>query len=217
MRTAIHQASLEFALALIDDCLALAKRCRTGKACKGTCIAPEKECRSGVAHMSAEARAKVHAVEARIRTLDHEEGHAFSHTGEVVATGVPLSPTKLEWSKDLVKLPGNVVTHNHPTDASFSAKDVEFASLTQLAEIRAVGPRFTFSLRPKAGDFTRALWLEHGTEIQVAEEQVRTLWRKAKVVHGAQSAKAAKVLQTQSHKLWLRLSKRLELTYSRTQ
>jgi hypothetical protein len=42
---------------------------------------------------------------------------------------------------------GAVYTHNHPTDGSFSWKDIEFALTWKMREFRAVGPRFVYRLR----------------------------------------------------------------------
>lgn len=46
---------------------------------------------------------------------------------------------------------GQIMTHNHPSDASFTCKDLMEASFFHLKEIRVVGRTGIFSMRPGPG------------------------------------------------------------------
>lgn len=217
-----HAEATALALELIEECLdlaiSLAKKCKNGKRCKGTCIDPDKTCRSGVANMKPEARANVRGVEQKIRALKFEKGFAFNHDGEVVASMEPVAgkPYQARWNpKDKGKLAGSVVTHNHPSDSAPNLGDFKSACILGVAETRIAGPKHRYSLRPESGDFTRALWANHGGEVTAADARVTAAHEEAKKRFGAKSRKAVRVLRDASHEMWKALSPRLGLIYTR--
>ena len=53
--------------------------------------------------------------------------------------------------KEAEKMRHSILTHNHPTGASFSLEDVVFAHENELAEIRVVAMDRTYSLMPPKG------------------------------------------------------------------
>lgn len=60
--------------------------------------------------------------------------------------------------RDKAKLADAIVTHNHPSGATFSAADLQLAGEANMLEIRAVGSKNTYSaLRPAGGWDTDAL------------------------------------------------------------
>lgn len=89
--------------------------------------------------------------EQRIYSLrSHEEAYLFDPSGNMLLhkrggqTYVDFEPDEIPL------LDGNVLTHNHPVTAdgsSFSDDDVRLAATYKLAEIRAVGGRYAYSLR----------------------------------------------------------------------
>jgi len=64
----------------------------------------------------------------------------YCHSGEGCCTVIPDS------AEDVIS--GQILTHNHPSDASFTRKDLREASFFTLKEIRVVGRTGIFSMRP---------------------------------------------------------------------
>lgn len=208
------------ALALLDQCLGLARKCATGKPCGNTCIPVGHEChQGGAAAMTKAGRRRLALVESQIRHRKSEVGVAMDREGvEIVRRAAePGAPHRLEFDREeLTAMRGSIYTHTHPSDAAFPAQDVLFACRAQLAELRAAGPRFTYSLRPAAGDFNDALWRSTSAELTAATAAVRAAWRQKKAAHGAESVQAQKILQIRSHKSWQKIARRLNLVYSRS-
>ena len=67
-------------------------------------------------------------------------------------------------SVDIGKPPkDSIITHNHPSNVSFSVADILTATMNDVKEIRAVGKTYTYSLkRPKGGwDKVHSLGVVH--------------------------------------------------------
>lgn len=64
----------------------------------------------------------------------------YCHSGEGCFTVIP------EGAEGAIS--GQILTHNHPSDASFTRKDLREASFFRLKEIRVVGRTGIFSMRP---------------------------------------------------------------------
>jgi HK97 family phage portal protein len=102
--------------------------------------------------------------EAKYRNLEtHEMGMVTDYDGNVinevkgetlsVAVYKGISPDEL---RELVKLGNMVTTHNHPGGGSFSIADIISTHQVNGAELRAVGPRYTYVIqRPDGGYKTR--------------------------------------------------------------
>ena len=82
-------------------------------------------------------------------------------TGQVIGDRIPGERTRTRFTgKQLQDMKGNVLSHNHPAGwsypegdprhdgAGFSIADVRMMADWQLAEVRAVTPRFLYRLRP---------------------------------------------------------------------
>lgn len=92
--------------------------------------------------------ATVLAAERTIRGDGIETAFVFDRKGNVLkmVKGTSNSVAIGKVPKD------SVVTHNHPSNASFSPADIMTAIGLDMAEIRAVGKTYTYSLtRPKKG------------------------------------------------------------------
>ena len=104
--------------------------------------------------------------EAELRQIkDHEIAVVFDAHGSVVlevsggASSVDLNP----YLDQVRNVGGATLVHNHPlgwqyplsdprhAGSSFSPEDIGTACFAELAEIRAVGPRRTYSMRPALG------------------------------------------------------------------
>lgn len=92
--------------------------------------------------------ATVLSAERTIRGDATETAFVFDRKGNVIkmVKGTSNSVAIGKVPKD------SVVTHNHPSNASFSPADIMTAMDSDMAEIRAVGKTYTYSLtRPKKG------------------------------------------------------------------
>jgi len=140
---------------------------------------------------TAKLKAAVADAESRIRDIrSHEELYAFDANGNQVLykvgnqDSVSMSPT------EGALLKGATATHNHPLDtdgSSFSMDDILVAQVTGMAEMRAVGGRYTHSMKLPVGagdmtslmqainrDVTAETWIAIGTgTMSVAEANAR--------------------------------------------
>src|SRR6185295_18163866 len=53
---------------------------------------------------------------------------------------------------------GMILTHNHPRGTSLSPNDVRLAMSGDLAEMRAVGKRYRYSIKAGPGGWSEDLW-----------------------------------------------------------
>lgn len=96
----------------------------------------------------------VTAEEDAIRGAPIEHATAFNPTtGEVVLRKTTGQRSRVSFTPaELALMPDTVLTHNHPSSSSFSPADVAFMIVNDLAEIRAVGTRYSYRLiRPDGG------------------------------------------------------------------
>jgi len=165
--------------------------------------------------------------ETRIRNITtHEEARAVSGSGEVLFNQVGQAE-KVVISKEQVealKNDGNaVLTHNHPIVASFSNGDIEFASASNLAQIRAVDSKYTYTwTRPKKGwgadkeDDARLQRLADKKKIR----DMKSLWKKTgnreaqKLIDGGSRDKDF-INETVWHLASLAVSKKYGIQYER--
>ena len=59
------------------------------------------------------------------------------------------APNYVRFTRDEVsRMKGNIVTHNHPRGTSLSTDEVRLAMTGELAERRAAGKRYRYSIKP---------------------------------------------------------------------
>ena len=104
----------------------------------------------------------VRNIEMGIRNNKFETGVVIDKNGNEILR-VKGKRYKVEYSvNDIIKMKDNILTHNHPyavgkkgvlsIGTSFSREDIDAAIVADVKEIRAVTPKYTFSLkRPKGG------------------------------------------------------------------
>ena len=56
------------------------------------------------------------------------------------------------------QMKGGILTHNHPRGTSLSPDDVRLAMIGDLAEMRAVGKRYGYSIKAGPGGWSEDLW-----------------------------------------------------------
>lgn len=110
----------------------------------------------------AQLRVNLSHIESGLRELKTEEGYALDPAGAVAlkVVAIPGKPFELQiMPEDYVRMSGCTFTHNHPRGRSFSDSDVQLASCTGLAEIRAITPRGeVFSLSPGPDGWDAKMW-----------------------------------------------------------
>lgn len=111
----------------------------------------------------------------------------------------------------LVQLGDNVLTHNHPSGASFSGADIALAVRWNLAEIRAVDAaqqRYVYSMRRPGPGWDPNLPAQLG---DLLEEAVDAAERRLR----AAGLSELDVAVTRFHEAWLQVAGRLGLQYRR--
>ncbi len=97
--------------------------------------------------------------------------------GEGCSTVIPDS------AEDVIS--GQIMTHNHPSDASFTCKDLTEASFFTLKEIRVVGRTGIFSMRPGPDGWPAPR--EIGTKFEDLWEDPAIDTRAERMMHGKAS------------------------------
>lgn len=105
-------------------------------------------------------RATLVSLEETIRNEPTERGYLLDPTGQVL-TARQGNINRIEWTDaDAMLFKGNILTHNHPSGASFSYADLTTALVDRLSEIRVVTKEHTYSWRflmyPDREEFDRA-------------------------------------------------------------
>lgn len=175
----------EYINSLLHHSLRLDRELRCGfrsHQCGDACVPKSKKCRLPVKPTSDRAKLVLAKEESRIRNQKYETVIAIDpETGKVLfrkdghETGVNID------RKDIPKMQGAIVTHNHPKIAgsweenypgfkgvSFSDADVSTACITQVAEMRAVSVGYNHSLKPP----------EEGWDAQFWHRKVKPIYRK---------------------------------------
>ncbi|WP_062397390.1 hypothetical protein [Methanogenium cariaci] len=89
-----------------------------------------------------------HLRDAEITGIFSEEGDSIL-TLHAVNTGSGFFTVIPEELKQ--RITDSILTHNHPSDRSFTLRDLKEASFFSLKEIRVVGRTSTYSMKPGAG------------------------------------------------------------------
>ena len=107
--------------------------------------------------------------EASIRSNSFETAIVYGANGNLISStkGQAHSVSVGYIPKD------SIVTHNHPSGASFSKNDLITASNVNLTEIRAVGKKYTYSVKRNGAD-----WGERGKFIRAySNAEIRTRYK----------------------------------------
>ena len=127
--------------------------------------------------------------------------------------------THRQTSLDASKVPNNIITHNHPSNGSFSTDDLHAALDHNAKEIRAVGPTRTYSLRRGKNGWGvdgRTVGMEYG---RIKAEMGKADARYVARYKGDKKAAQRRVDATRAHRIMKQVSKQfgLDYTYSRAQ
>ena len=167
--------------------------------------------------------ASLYDVERWLRARRVESGYGFDPTtGKKVwerhTEGMEIALS----SEDLAHLVGMIFTHNHPQGwlfpasdprrlgTSFSPEDIHVAALARVAEIRAISPGYTFTMRAGGSGWP-------------APDQVRPMFDLVKQGHVRQTTDAMRagtidpraVIRDAPHAVWSELAPAMNLEYRR--
>ena len=174
---------------------------------------------------------KIKAKENELRLLRRREtAFAVDHIGNVVLEKESTADFEIEFTEEEVRrlrsAEGVIFTHNHPrgweypsddprhAGFSFSPHDILFACRAELAEIRAVSPRFCFSMKPPSEGWNEAYWNVISTVFEMEKIAVdRELM--AQLRQGQLST--AKYQTEYLHCIWERVANLLEIDYIRSE
>ena len=174
---------------------------------------------------------QIYAKEEEIRLLlVYESAFVVDENGSVVLEKTSDTAYEIAFTEaeiEAIRAAANpVFTHNHPRGwnfstenaqhggSSFSPNDLELACKAHLAEIRAVSPKYRFSIKPAAGRFQESDWQIIKFAFDVEHAAVK-LERGTAVMQRQLSREAyvADVL----HETWKRVAAVLGLKYTRTE
>ena len=98
---------------------------------------------------NAQTPAAIKAAENSVKNNFYETGFIFDKNGRLLWSAKGDRSSVSIAGSGIKK--GDILTHNHPSNGSFSAADIQVAQTHKLAEIRAVGRNRVYSLRPGKG------------------------------------------------------------------
>ncbi len=159
-----------------------------------------------------------------------ESAFALGSTGNVVLEKDSEADFEIEFTNaeiELLRNAGGVIfTHNHPrgweyapgdprhAGFSFSPHDILLACRAELIEIRAVSPRFRFSMKPPAEGWNESHWTIINTVFEMEKIEVdRQLMQRLR--KGQLSA--AEYQTEYLHQVWQRVTKLLGMDYTRSE
>lgn len=161
-------------------------------------------------------------MEQKYRSNKDETLHVFSPSGNIIRS-FGGKGAKAEYDKN--KIPaGSILTHNHPLSLgqtgirsignSFSVQDIYSAVNVNAREIRAVTPRYTFSVkRPKGGWGGSAKSV--GEAFQKASSEVRSELTSYLKKTDWSDASVARAEVTHFHKVMQKMAKKYGWDYSK--
>ena len=141
-----------------------------------------------------------------------EYAFAFSAEGELLLHQTTAATSRVTFdAAAIARLPGAVLTHNHPGGRSFSEEDVTFAMRVGLAEMRVVTARSRYVLRPPNDRWSWLLLKSFPAVVQLERHLLqRQLF--SEIASGAMSRRQFELAY--HHLLWECLSRRQLIDYS---
>lgn len=95
----------------------------------------------------------------RGRTVN-EVGAAIDKSGKVVLSKIGAKDYIKFTDSEMQIIRNKILTHNHPTGYSFSVDDIRLSAGSQLKEIRAVGEKYSYSMKPPATGWDEKFYKE---------------------------------------------------------
>lgn len=144
---------------------------------------------------------------------DHERAYLLDEHGNVVL-GKDGEAHEVRFTPEELKLfPGRVFTHNHPSGGSFSFADVHLACYHNLREIRAVGQKYVYSMRPPDTGWSAEFW-DRTVEMEATMADIEVQNEFWPLIKAGLMTKAEANFR-HWHEVWTRVAKRTGLKYVR--
>ena len=96
--------------------------------------------------------------EREIASRNTERCYVLDPAGNVIFTRDGTHDQIAFTTQECKLFKGNTFTHNHPRGTSLSPKDIQLACHSEMAEIRAVGMTFCYSVMPPPGGWNDQVW-----------------------------------------------------------
>ena len=155
--------------------------------------------------------------EAEIVKLKHEKGLVFDGQGALIferdgaANHVTFNRSELQGFK------GMTLVHNHPNGSPFSKDDIRMAAIAELAEIRAVGEQYVYSMKTFPAGWTEYWWQNRGRySFDKIEKEVMDDLNKW-YTEGVLTQAEANSTHRKYHEIWKRFANKEGLIYERTE
>ena len=149
--------------------------------------------------------------ETSIVGLPYERAHVFDSRGKTLLVKDGEKNLVRFEAKELPLMKNSIFTHNHPTiGGSFSIEDIMLAAKRDVAEMRAVGSKYTHRMiRPEAG------WPEVGlieNEYRITDREVRAEFTR-NIALGRMTADEANLHH--HNEVWVVVARKLGMNYLR--
>ena len=136
--------------------------------------------------------------------------------GNVVFKKTSNTPNYVRFTRyEVSRMKGNIVTHNHPRGTSLSTDDVRLAMTGELAEMRAAGKRYRYSIKPGPAGWSEDLW-KRTIEREVARINQQVFSEFKPLTNSGKLSYADAELQ-HWHEVWTRVARTTGLIYERTE
>lgn len=169
---------------------------------------PREDIQKGAAGLAASMR----RIEDGIRARQTETLVALDENGlEVFRKDGTRNHVPVEIEEGRLIGRAGYMTHNHPSDVSFSPGDMDFAAFYGLKEIRACSANYDHVMTPGPAGWPDREYLRH--VVRVADrEQAAIFW--PQIDSGAMTLEKAQAQHW--HEVWKKVAAQLKLNYTRT-
>jgi hypothetical protein len=155
----------------------------------------------------------VATVEKEIADNDFETAAVFARDGTLLLHKAgERAAVRFLRQEVLQMIDAAVFTHNHPRNTSFSLADIDLAWRLRIGELRVISPHFLYRMRPPPGGWRQIEWQvieETVTEVrQQVLQEFQALLRLGRLTEAEADLRGW-------HTIWLRVARRLALSYTR--
>lgn len=181
----------------------------------GGTIIPNNSQRITRSNWNSFTNANILAAEQSIRANNYETAFEFDSDGNLLQTSKGGSGSV---AMGVLK-PNSIVTHNHPSGASFSKTDVMTSFNANLSEIRAVGTKRTYSLKRGKegwGDRSKLIPAISRAEIRTREKLTMHIRRGAAISEKEQKVRIRQANELHWHLVWKAVAKEMGYEYRKS-
>jgi hypothetical protein len=148
-----------------------------------------------------------------IRNAERETALVFDAEGSLILSRAGTVDRVWFTDIELTRLPGAILTHNHPSGEGFSEHDIHFMVEHGLAEMRAVTSEYRYSVRRPARGWDLAEFLGTILPLYQATRRHVRIERLERLRSGRITEEEAN--QHVQHVIWSHVFKQLHVRYAR--